>query len=65
MVEPILASKVAKVVMLPRDIRRLIMTFLTRAFFLEELEDLQSDLGEDDEDFCPGVIRVLSKQTYG
>ena len=63
MVEPILASKVAKVVMLPRDIRRLIMTFLSRAFFLEELEDLQSEL--ENEYFCPGVIRVLIKQTYG
>ena len=65
MVEPILASKVAKVVMLPRDIRRLIMTFLTRAFFLEELEELQDCYDTDDDYFCPGVIKVLIKQTYG
>ena len=65
MVESILAIKVAKVVMLPRDIRRLIMTFLTRAFFLEELEDVQDEFDTDDEYFCPGVIKVAIKQTYG
>ena len=65
MVESILAIKVAKVVMLPRDIRRLIMTFLTRAFFLEELEDVQDEFDTDDEYFSPCAIKVLIKETYG